>query len=635
MTDERDYKKDWDQKPITVKIKNDDKTERVDINEYLKLIKAQEHPRTLTKKVKEEASKPSLTYPKKVKIPNQATLGDILLAISDITKEKLEECLEAQRSGKENSDKLGDILIKRKYITEEILLEALSIQLNIPIINLTNEKFDLELINKVPINFAKKHNLIPVKRVDEKIMIAIGNAIDYQPMDDLRILLQSDVRPVLADKNGIIDAINRMYERDTKTSDQELINDLDETNIDELTLDEPKDLLDAADEAPIIKLVNSLMFRAVKERASDIHVEPFEKDVSVRFRIDGILYDIIRPPKRAQASIASRIKIMAKLDIAEKRIPQDGRINIKIAGRDIDIRVSTLPTSHGERIVLRLLDRTSVLKDLSDIGLLENELNIVNQIIDMSHGIFLVTGPTGSGKTTTLYAALTKINTSEKNVITIEDPVEYQLTGIGQIPVTSKMDFAGGLRSILRQDPDVVMVGEIRDVETAKIAIQASLTGHLVLSTLHTNDAATAITRLVEMGVETFNVSSSLVAVMAQRLIRILCLDCKVPITPNEMILKELGLSPTDALGKTIYKAKGCSACANTGYSGRLGIYELLVIDDEIRDLILRNTNSTTIKKAAAQKGMRSLRDDGALKVLRGITSIEEILRVTQGELVS
>ena len=645
MGDDKNNKSDWDQKPITIKIKNEDLTERVDIDEYFKSFKPIEVSKSKPKgptetkppavKTKIEGTLNSLKYPKKINLPAGSSLGEILLKVSDLTKERLEECLESQKENSENPDMLGEILLKKKYVSEDNLLEALSIQLNIPIIDLTKEKVDIELTNKVPINFAKKHNLIPVKRIDDKIIVAIADAIDYQPMDDLRILLDCDVKPVFAGKNSIIDAINRMYNRDTKTDNQELIDELDESNINDLSLEEPQDLLDASDEAPIIKLVNSLLFRAVKERASDIHFEPFDRDLSVRYRIDGVLYDIMRPPKRAQASISSRIKIMAQLDIAEKRTPQDGRIKIKIAGRDIDIRVSTLPTSFGERIVLRLLDRTAVLKDMSEIGLHEKELTMVNHIIKMSHGIFLVTGPTGSGKTTTLYAALTKINTSEKNIITVEDPVEYQLSNVGQIQVNPKVDltFANGLRSILRQDPDVIMIGEIRDVETAEIAIQASLTGHLVLSTLHTNDAATAITRLTEMGVETFLVSSSLIGVMAQRLLRVLCHECRDPYTPTEDELKKIGITSADIKGKAIYKAKGCNLCSNTGYLGRTGIYELLPVDDEIRALILKNSDSTAIKKQAAKRGMKSLRDDGAIKILKGITTIEEVLRVTQEDL--
>jgi general secretion pathway protein E len=395
--------------------------------------------------------------------------------------------------------------------------------------------------------------------------------------------------------------------------------------------EEPRDLLEAADEAPIIKLVNSLLFEAATKRASDIHVEPFERDLLIRYRIDGILYNVLTPPKRLQASIISRIKIMAGLNIAEKRLPQDGRISIKIAGRDVDIRVSAIPTAHGERLVLRLLDKGTLLLQLTEIGLDAERLKTLNRLIRLSHGIVLVTGPTGSGKTTTLYAALNTINAPDKNIITIEDPIEYQLRGVGQMQVNPKINltFAAGLRSILRQDPDVIMVGEIRDGETAEIAIHASLTGHLVFSTLHTNDAAGAITRLLDMGIEPFLVASSLVAIVAQRLVRVLCPACRHPYHPNGDELAKLGIRANRASEITCFRAGGCDECHSTGYRGRTGIYEILVLDDELRALILSKADANAIKARAMERGMRTLRDDGAQKVLSGVTTTEEVLRVT------
>jgi general secretion pathway protein E len=402
------------------------------------------------------------------------------------------------------------------------------------------------------------------------------------------------------------------------------------------------DIIDADDEAPIIRLVNAILSQAVKARASDIHIEPFERHIAVRFRVDGGLREILQPQKRFHASISSRIKVMAGLDIAEKRIPQDGRIKIKVAGRDIDIRLSTVPTSHGERLVMRLLDKSAVLKDLGYIGMGAQVLDDMNQLITSSYGIILVTGPTGSGKTTTLYACLAKINAPTRNIITVEDPVEYQLTGIGQIQVHTKvgLTFAAGLRSILRQDPDVVMIGEIRDHETAEIAIQASLTGHLVFSTLHTNDSAGAVTRMVDMGVEPFLISSSVIGMMAQRLVRTLCEACRVPVVPTEVELEQLGLSRQAVAEQSpdghVYAARGCEECLDSGYAGRTGIYELLRVDDDIRALIMANVDSNTIKKAAIKdKGMQTLRDDGARKVLAGETSIAEVLRVTQDDMLS
>jgi general secretion pathway protein E len=442
---------------------------------------------------------------------------------------------------------------------------------------------------------------------------------------------------VVAPGPAIVDSINRVYDL-ASGSASELMDGLDEERLDLLAteLEEPRDLLDADDEAPIIRLVNSLLFQAVKDRASDIHVEPFERDLLVRFRIDGILYDIITPPKRFQPVIISRVKVMAGLNIAEKRLPQDGRIRIRLAGKDVDIRVSTVPTAHGERVVMRLLDRSATILQLGELGLIGHKQERVDQLIHQPHGIILVTGPTGSGKTTTLYAALSRINTTDKNIITIEDPIEYQLHGVGQIQVNPKIEltFASGLRSVLRQDPDVVMVGEIRDVETAKIAIQAALTGHLVFSTLHTNDSCAAITRLLDMGIEPFLVSSSLIAVMAQRLVRRICTACAVPYTPSMEELRQLGVASDRLEGNTVYRTgPGCAECKRTGYRGRTGIHELLIIDDDVRNLIMKAADSATIRRAAASRGMTSLREDGAEKLLAGMTTVEEILRVTQEDL--
>jgi general secretion pathway protein E len=375
----------------------------------------------------------------------------------------------------------------------------------------------------------------------------------------------------------------------------------------------------------------------VSQKASDVHVEPFEKDIVVRYRIDGILYNVLNLPKRIQPSIISRIKVMGGLNIAEKRLPQDGRIRIKIAGRDVDIRVSAVPATHGERIVMRLLDKSSTILKLEDIGFSGDKLETFNRLIHNPHGIILLTGPTGSGKTTTLYAALSRINSPDKNIITVEDPVEYQIKGIGQIQVNPKINltFANGLRSIVRQDPDVIMVGEIRDLETAEIAIQASLTGHLVFSTLHTNDSAGAITRLIDMGIEAFLVSSSLLAIMAQRLVRTLCRQCRQTYDPSDEELKGLGIQRETLQKKKLYRAVGCQRCMGTGYSGRTGIFELLPVNEEIRSLIMKQTDSTAIKKAAVKHDIPTLRQDGVRKVINGLTTTEELVRVTQEDILS
>jgi general secretion pathway protein E len=568
-------------------------------------------------------------------------IGEILVAQGAITADKLAEALAVQA---DKGGRLGEVLVSLKACSEEQVLKALAAQLELPYqMRLSGDEVSPELINLVPINFAKQARLLALRRegdaADPSVVVAVADPLDTSTLDGMRLLLGARVQPLLVPSQSILDCINSVYDR-AKNEAEQLVDDLEADNLDTVAheLEEPQDLLDSSDEAPIIRLVNSLLFRAAKERASDIHIEPQERDICVRFRVDGVLQEVIRPPKRFQNSIVSRVKIMGGLNIAEKRLPQDGRIRVKLAGRDIDIRLSTTPIVYGERIVMRLLDKSAVLLDLAEIGLDAEELQRLDSLIHRSHGIVLVTGPTGSGKTTTLYAALSKINRPDLNIMTIEDPVEYQLAGISQTPVNPKIEltFANGLRSFLRQDPDVIMVGEIRDVETAEIAIQASLTGHLVFSTVHTNDAAGAITRLVDMGVEPFLVASSLMGCMAQRLVRVLCKECREAYLPTPEELKEVGLTPKDvhaATGGMIYRAVGCDECNTTGYRGRLGIYELMIVDDEIRQMVLRNVDSGTIKKQAVQKGMRTLIADGARKVLSGHTSVAEVLSVIQEDL--
>ena len=569
-------------------------------------------------------------------------LGEIMLAQGAISRDKLNEALAAQAERPAGASRLGEVLISLKACSEEQVLKALAAQLELPYqMRLGADEISQDLLNKVPINFAKQARLMPLRMDgDDSVIGAMADPMDTGAMDSVRLLLSASVSPLLVPTQAILDCINAVYDRARNEAEQ-LVGDLEAGDLDTVAheLEEPQDLLDSNDEAPIIRLVNSLLFRAAKERASDIHIEPQEKDICVRFRVDGVLQEVIRPPKRFQNSIISRVKIMGGLNIAEKRLPQDGRIRVKLAGRDIDIRLSTTPTVYGERVVMRLLDKSTVLLDLAEIGMDQQQLKIMESIIHRSHGIILVTGPTGSGKTTTLYAALSKINRPDLNIMTIEDPVEYQLKGISQTPVNAKIEltFANGLRSFLRQDPDVIMVGEIRDLETAEIGIQASLTGHLVFSTVHTNDAAGAITRLVDMGVEPFLVASSLMGVLAQRLIRVLCKDCRMSYFPTAEELKEIGLTAEqvrEVSGGMLYKPAGCEACNSTGYRGRSGIYEMMLIDDEIRQLILKNVDSGTIKKAAVtSKGMLTLMDDGALKVLKGVTSIAEVLSVTQEDM--
>jgi general secretion pathway protein E len=570
-------------------------------------------------------------------------LGQILMRQTPLTEQQLDDALRVQR---EEGGRIGEILVRRNYVTEEQMLHALASQLDLPMVNeIKPEECDVELATLVPINFARQHRLIPVRRVNRGVEVALADPLDVHALDDVRRALGAEIMPLVVPSAKIIEAINKVYAR------QEGGVDLGEGESDmEGEAEELTDILDLTDEAPIIRWVNSLMFNAVKERASDIHIEPREKELIVRYRVDGNLMEVKRANRNYVNSILSRVKIMAGLNIAEKRLPQDGRIRRKIAGKDIDMRVATAPGVNGERITIRLLDRSSVLHDLADIGFGEDHLVVIDELIHRPHGIILVTGPTGSGKTTTLYACLARINTPDLNILTVEDPVEYQLEGITQVPINAKIDltFASVLRSYLRHDPDVIMVGEIRDGETAGMAIQASLTGHLVFSTVHTNDSAGAITRLADMGIEPFLVASSLVGLLAQRLVRRLCPDCRVPYRPMEDELRKLNIDPGTFFDGTIrvppmrtkytpppkgmlYQARdgGCPRCSKSGYMGRMGIYELLLMDNDIRQLALKNTDSNSIKQQAIAKGMRTLRDDGAAKVLLGITTIEEVMMVT------
>lgn len=566
-----------------------------------------------------------------------APLGEILQVLFNVPRDVVEQALQVQlKSG----DRLGEILTASKQVSQLQLAQAFAAQMDLPFRTEINvDKIDHELLNQLPISFAKQNRVLPLGITPSgSIALVCFDPIDFETHDELRLLYKSEIELEIAPPDVISSAINRAYDRFIRHAES-AVADLEdiEGNLKGALEEEVVDLLDIEgdDEAPIIRLVNSLLTQAVKDRASDIHIEPFERDMVVRFRIDGILYEIIKPPKRFQNSILSRVKIMAGLNIAEKRLPQDGRIRLKVAGRDIDIRVSSIPTGYGERIVMRLLDRSNVLKDLSELGFSDANLQIMNRLIEASHGIILVSGPTGSGKTSTLYACLSKINRPDLNILTIEDPVEYQLAGVGQVQVNPKIEltFSSGLRAFLRQDPDVIMVGEIRDRDTAEIAIQASLTGHLVFSTVHTNDAPGAVTRLVDMHVEPFLIASSLMAVLAQRLVRTICPGCKEAFAPTKEELAELGLSPNEV--KFLYRGKGCDQCQKTGYLGRLGIFEMMVVDDDLRQLILKNVDSGTLKTKARSHGMITLREDGADKVKRGITTIEEVTRVTRDDAMS
>jgi len=528
---------------------------------------------------------------------------------------------------------IGESLANKDFTTVDELLSELCREMGLDYIkDIPVSEISADLIRDIPINYAKTHSILPFKNDADLVTILTANPVNVKALDDLRVIFGKRVRPLISTTAKIQDAINRVYEKSTAN-----LAGLEDIEEEEYDLEDPIiDLLEAGeDDAPVIKLVNSLLFRAVKEKASDIHIEPYEKDMAVRYRIDGVLFDIFKPPKKLQNAITSRLKVMANLNIAEKRIPQDGRLPLKVGGKDIDIRMNTVPTAFGERMVMRLQDRSNVVLDLEQLGFSDDMLVKLNDLIHKSYGILIVTGPTGSGKSTTLYAGLSKINAADINILTIEDPVEQRIHGIGQVQVNSKigLTFPVGLRAFLRQDPDVIMVGEIRDLETAELAIQASLTGHLVLSTIHANDSAGAFPRLIDIGAEPFLIATSILGIVAQRLVRVLCPHCKQPSEPTAFELSLLGLTAAQIRGANICKAVGCERCNQKGYAGRTNIGELLIMDDEIRSLVMQRKDGSTIRRASIQKGMRTFRDHGIQKILAGITTIEELLQNTQAEM--
>lgn len=532
-----------------------------------------------------------------------------------------------------NGRNTEDILLKTDVLKDSPALDVLSEFYGIEKIeSIPEDDIDYELIKQFPISFAKKFRILPINKDNGTLKVIFAPPQELYALDEVRSRFNCSLETYITLERVLNDSINRVYEQGKDV----VSGDMNEgSGLSEMEFTEPQDLIEAEDEAPIIKFINTLLFQAVREHASDIHIECFEKEVLVRFRKDGILHDVTKVPKTVQSSVISRVKIMSELDIAERRKPQDGSIRLKIGGRDIDVRVSTVPTSWGESVVMRLLYRSSVLMSFEQLGLEGKKLELLESLIQRPHGIILVTGPTGSGKTTSLYAALQRINLPDKKIITIEDPVEYQIQGINQIQVNTKVDltFANGLRSILRQDPDVILVGEIRDRETADISMNASLTGHLVFSTLHTNDSVSAVTRLADMGVESFLIASTLSAVIAQRLVRILCAQCKEQYVPIDEELGRIGLSRESCPEGKIYRAKGCQECMETGFSGRIAIFEILLIDDGLKNTILIHPDSATLKEKALRNGLVTLRMDGADKVAKGITSIDEMLRVTEEEL--
>lgn len=557
-------------------------------------------------------------------------IGEILIAQKTITEEQLKIGLQTQ---KEEGGLLGQILIKKGFANKNNIAHALATQVGISFIEkITEQMIDPQALGKIPLKFLRQHIVIPITFEGEKIALT-ANPRDLQPLDDLSLLMGGDINCAVSTDTTILEAINKYYPLETS---KEMMEELEEEAEGEFEFGaiEEKDIMEMANDAPIVKLVNHMLFQAVKENSSDIHIEPFEKELRVRYRIDGIMYPKLLPPKRYQGAIVSRIKIMSNLNIAEKRIPQDGRIQIKVADKAIDLRVSILPCNFGERVSMRIFDKSKGVSELEKLNFSKNNYDIIKKTIKRPNGIILISGPTGSGKTTTLYSILNKLNKSDVNIITVEDPVEQTIHGINQVQVNERigLTFASALRSILRQDPDIVLIGEMRDKETAQIATQAALTGHLVLSTIHTNNAPATITRLIDMDIEPFLIASSVICIMAQRLVRKLCEKCKQQYNPSPEMIKRAGLTMQESEKITFYKAVGCDECLNTGHKGRLAIFEIMEVNDEIARLIVQRVDSSVIKARALHQGMILLATDGLRCIKNGITSIEEVLSVAHTE---
>ncbi len=552
-------------------------------------------------------------------------LGDILKDVGLVTEAQIDQAMARQ---KETRKRLGQILVEDGVVNELDLSKALATKFGVPFLDLTSTRIDAAAGNMIPEKVARKYGAVPVRFLDDNsLLVAMVDPANIFALDDLRILTGYEIQPAIASEEDVFGAISRMHrvsDSVSENAEEKAARLEEETDV--------ADIREATEEAPIVKLVNSVIAQSVDDGASDIHFEPQAKECVVRFRIDGVLHEIMSVPRRMQSGVISRLKIMADLDIAERRVPQDGRIGLVVGGKPIDMRVATLPTVYGEKIVMRLLDKSNVMLNLTDLGFSEKSLKRFQRSFTKPYGAILVTGPTGSGKSTTLYAALNILNSPEKNVITVEDPVEYRLTGINQVQTNVKagLTFASALRSILRCDPDIVMIGEIRDKETAQIAIESALTGHLVLSTLHTNDAPGALSRLTEMGIEPFLTSSAVDCVLAQRLARRLCKECKEPFKPTKEMLRKNDFPPEtlDRDDVTLYRAKGCSRCNGTGYKGRLGLYEVMIVSEAIRRLTVERKSADEISRVAQAEGMKMLREDGIDKVLLGMTTVEEIARV-------
>ena len=547
---------------------------------------------------------------------------------------KLEQINEVRRIQRDTRERFGLILLRKGYISDENIRNLVVTQLGVKLDEIQNLKIESEVIKKVPVTFAYHHKIVPIRFNNNILTIATDNPFNFLAIENFKVFLKHNIEGVLTSEENIDKLLDKYYGHKEEAPLDVLIADMGIGQ--KIAADETKKAeVISKEEAPVIKLVSLVIAEAVKRRASDIHIEPLEDKFRIRYRIDGVLQEVPGPPRRLQASVISRVKIMAGIDIAEKRLPQDGRIRIDIGGRKLDLRVSTLPAIHGESVVLRILDKSSFLLSLKELGFDSQDEEKFKRLINMPNGILLVTGPTGSGKTTTLYASLSYINKPDKKLITVEDPVEYQISGVNQVHIRPQINltFASSLRSILRQAPDVIMIGEIRDFETAQIAIQAALTGHLVFSTLHTNDAPGAITRLIDMGIKPYLVASAVQAVLAQRLVRVICPSCRVEYKPTKEELEMIKLTPEQLKKARFYRGKGCEDCLDTGYKNRIGIFELLVMTEKIRELVFEKISSSFIKEKARTLGMVTLREDGMGKVLRGITTISEVMRVTQQDI--
>ncbi|KGG81452.1 type II secretion system protein E [Caloranaerobacter azorensis H53214] len=548
-------------------------------------------------------------------------LGELLISAGKITEEQLKYTLEEQ---KKTGKKLGELLVEKGYIKEEEIIEVLEYQLGIPHMDLDKYFIDPEIPKIIPEKLARRHTLIPIKKDGNKLIVAMADPLNIFAIDDIKIATGLEVEPVISTRKDILNSIEQYYGKEVA---EKAVEDFKKQyNVDDINeIDE--EIITQINNAPVVRLINSIIRQAVNSRASDIHIEPFENRLRIRFRIDGQLQEVMSPSISTHSAIVTRIKIMGKMNIAEKRIPQDGRVEIDIDGKEIDLRISTMPTVYGEKVVIRLLDRGNFLFNKEQLGFINENLMRFEKIVKNPNGIILVTGPTGSGKTTTLYALLRELNSMDKNIITLEDPVEYKLDGINQVQINNKagLTFANGLRSILRQDPDIIMVGEIRDEETARLAVRAAITGHLVISTMHTNDAPSTVARLIDMGIEPYLISSSLVGVISQRLVRKICDNCKVSYTPDQIEMKSLNIDENTRL----FRGKGCSQCYNTGYKGRTAIHEIMIIDKEIRRLIDENASNDVLRINSLKNGMVTLRENCKSLVLEGVTTFEELMRVT------